>query len=491
MNEVTIEIDDETKRMTFGETLTSGSIYSLRFKGVANYRGQGNLVAILPIEYERLLPRRMREVAPVVAAANGVSLAPDYVEHPETAWICGFELDTEILAELAGKLPGQTISLDVYLHMAERNDDGSSYWVENVAVGKANVILCPTADAGRPSRATVLYRGPKGDKGDNGLTPQVGPNGNWWIGTADTGIPAQGAKGDRGMDAILRYVKDPATGLYHEIIAKKNILGQTVLVISGEGIADPKNNWATKDDLSDLATKGELADKASLTNGNNFRGNTLFYENPVIYSDSVSKDSYLHIRAKGVDRDTGFTDGRTKTAYGIFDLLDSSAGFMARLVLARYEHDTGAYIELRGNGTNRVVFNIRRANSTGITTLTADVDCVISSAIAAASMPSSRRIDGIFELNSPNGTTGQTYTAPANGWLYVRCESYGSNVVSSLRLYLQRSVIGSQCSSFNTNGRLLEVAIPVMKGDVATLSIRHVVPGTYPVASFVYANAEA
>ena len=37
-----------------------------------------------------------------------------------------------------------------------------------------------------------------GDKGDDGLTPSIGTNGNWWVGTTDTGIPAQGSTGDDG-----------------------------------------------------------------------------------------------------------------------------------------------------------------------------------------------------------------------------------------------------------------------------------------------------
>lgn len=40
--------------------------------------------------------------------------------------------------------------------------------------------------------------GPQGPKGDNGLTPSINVNGDWWIGDIDTGVPAQGPKGDTG-----------------------------------------------------------------------------------------------------------------------------------------------------------------------------------------------------------------------------------------------------------------------------------------------------
>ncbi len=50
----------------------------------------------------------------------------------------------------------------------------------------------------------VPATGPKGEDGENGTngvdgkTPYIGENGNWWIGDTDTGIPATGPKGEDG-----------------------------------------------------------------------------------------------------------------------------------------------------------------------------------------------------------------------------------------------------------------------------------------------------
>lgn len=38
----------------------------------------------------------------------------------------------------------------------------------------------------------------KGDKGDPGITPHIGENGNWYLGTTDTGKPSRGEKGLKG-----------------------------------------------------------------------------------------------------------------------------------------------------------------------------------------------------------------------------------------------------------------------------------------------------
>jgi len=45
----------------------------------------------------------------------------------------------------------------------------------------------------------------KGDKGENGITPHIGGNGNWFIGEVDTGIKAQGndgIDGENGTDGV-------------------------------------------------------------------------------------------------------------------------------------------------------------------------------------------------------------------------------------------------------------------------------------------------
>ena len=42
--------------------------------------------------------------------------------------------------------------------------------------------------------------GADGKDGTNGITPTIGTNGNWYLGTTDTGKPSRGEKGDKGAD---------------------------------------------------------------------------------------------------------------------------------------------------------------------------------------------------------------------------------------------------------------------------------------------------
>ena len=44
----------------------------------------------------------------------------------------------------------------------------------------------------------VVIEGTKGDPGKDGITPTIGENGNWYLGSTDTGKPSRGATGPQG-----------------------------------------------------------------------------------------------------------------------------------------------------------------------------------------------------------------------------------------------------------------------------------------------------
>lgn len=49
-------------------------------------------------------------------------------------------------------------------------------------------------------------------KGQDGTTPHIGANGNWWIGNVDTGVQASGGGGDSGIAEIYVGSGDPPAG---------------------------------------------------------------------------------------------------------------------------------------------------------------------------------------------------------------------------------------------------------------------------------------
>ena len=113
----------------------------------------------------------------------------------------------------------------------------------------------------------------QGEQGPSGITPHIGENGNWWIGTTDTGIKAQGAKGD---DAIAPQVQINATTNEWEIST------------------DGGKNWKS----TGIKANGETGD----------RGDAVFAENGVDYTSDP--DNVIFTLADGK---TKLTVPRTKT----------------------------------------------------------------------------------------------------------------------------------------------------------------------------------
>lgn len=61
-------------------------------------------------------------------------------------------------------------------------------------------VISWTNDGGKTNPTSVNITGPQGNPGNDGETPYIGTNGNWFIGSNDTGVAARGPKGDTGAD---------------------------------------------------------------------------------------------------------------------------------------------------------------------------------------------------------------------------------------------------------------------------------------------------
>ena len=75
--------------------------------------------------------------------------------------------------------------------------------------------------------------GAPGAKGADGITPTIGANGHWYLGTTDTGKPSRGEKGDPGATGktAYQYAKDGGyTGTeteFAEKLAQEQLTGTT------------------------------------------------------------------------------------------------------------------------------------------------------------------------------------------------------------------------------------------------------------------------
>ena len=100
--------------------------------------------------------------------------------------------DTEYLGATPNFKNGETWELsfkDKVLAAKKVGDDDGDAGGENGVtphIGENGNWYIGNTDTGKPSR------------GENGVTPHIGDNGNWYIGSTDTGKPSRGAKGDKG-----------------------------------------------------------------------------------------------------------------------------------------------------------------------------------------------------------------------------------------------------------------------------------------------------
>lgn len=88
-----------------------------------------------------------------------------------------------------------------------------------------------------------------GSAGQDGLTPYIGSNGNWWIGDTDTGTKAQGEKGEKGDQGI------------QGIQGEKGAKGDT----GATGSQGAKGDTGAKGDKGEKGDKGDPGQDAPQT----------------------------------------------------------------------------------------------------------------------------------------------------------------------------------------------------------------------------------
>ena len=116
----------------------------------------------------------------------------------------------------------------------------------------------------------------KGKDGENGITPHVGENGNWYIGNRDTNFPAQGQKGENGKDGTSPYIGPNGNWWINTSDTKIKAQGEKgvngasayelwVNDVKNDKIKDKNNSAWSKDKI----TMADFYTYLSGTNGNN------------------------------------------------------------------------------------------------------------------------------------------------------------------------------------------------------------------------------
>lgn len=85
--------------------------------------------------------------------------------------------------------------------------------------------------------------------GENGKTPEIGPNGNWWVGGFDTGKPAQGGQGLPGKDGDpAKYVRVAGEQVFKYNNGFAGTPTPSVITIASSviGVTNPSRVWSYK-----------------------------------------------------------------------------------------------------------------------------------------------------------------------------------------------------------------------------------------------------
>ena len=79
---------------------------------------------------------------------------------------------------------------------------GNGYWLiwdtDRGAYVESDLPLPDISVGPQGPKGDTGATGPQGPKGADGITPTIGANGNWYLGTTDTGKPSRGAAGAKG-----------------------------------------------------------------------------------------------------------------------------------------------------------------------------------------------------------------------------------------------------------------------------------------------------
>ena len=79
-----------------------------------------------------------------------------------------------------------------------KGDKGETGTTPQLKIGEDNLWQVSYDNGATWVSLGVKATGEAGKDGEDGLTPHIGENGNWWVGDTDTGVSAKGDRGDTG-----------------------------------------------------------------------------------------------------------------------------------------------------------------------------------------------------------------------------------------------------------------------------------------------------
>lgn len=118
-----------------------------------------------------------------------------------------------------------------------KGDKGDTGTTPQLKIGEDNLWHVSYDNGATWVSLGVKATGDTGAAGEDGLTPRIGENGNWWIGDTDTGVLAKGKKGDtgaKGADGVSPTVQVETIDGGHRVILTDASGAHAVDVLDGK-----------------------------------------------------------------------------------------------------------------------------------------------------------------------------------------------------------------------------------------------------------------
>lgn len=190
--------------------------------------------------------------------------------------------------------------------------------------------------------------GLKGDKGTDGTTPHIGDNGNWYLGTTDTGKPSRGAKGDPGKNGSDASVTEAniTSALGYKPVAPGDIPVVPTAAISANTSA--RHSHTNKDVLDSITA----ADKTKLNSVENGATRTIV---DAAMSDTSTNPVQNKVIKKYIDDHSA---GSSSGGSGSSNILTSPV----MICKPGEEGNAGIYLSTIGTGEKQAEIKLEDAN---------------------------------------------------------------------------------------------------------------------------------
>ena len=212
-NALAIKVNDRSKLLRFGETVTTGSRYAVAVEGGETVCGH--------------------DAALIVSTPEGLQVAvAELVDG-----VGELNLGCDAVLKIERKVPqGTVLCLNAVLRCFDEGDE------QNVGVGQLQAIAAWQGRENPDTGTVVLYKGPKGDDGASptGMTlfGKDADGNNIYVLSFSDGktfnvvVP----KGDKGDNALMTWAKELNAEFYHRVRVTQDSTGEFVVAIDKERV---------------------------------------------------------------------------------------------------------------------------------------------------------------------------------------------------------------------------------------------------------------